>query len=268
MNTMHLPGSALFGLWLIAAAPTLAQTQSTPCRDWFAAGLGVADEPQDTAMALTEPDCYAWRLFVALNWPANTAQQQADAAKRFGDEGPATWEVWRNARTEAPGSAYPPSGRDPGPWLTPTAMAERVAESFDSEPLQRRLRPSFHVEFDNAAAQGNETRLNKATYEFVRGNDLYNLDGQVALFLSGARKIDFPPMAKEIKAQWRRITPADKSRYHWTEVTMPGGNLLYGLTALHITTKDLPNWFWATFEHIDNKQPQSAGGRGLAAQLR
>ena len=28
--------------------------------------------------------------------------------------------------------------------------------------------------------------------------------------------------------------------------------MTFGLTALHITTKDLPNWLWATFEHVDN----------------
>jgi hypothetical protein len=28
---------------------------------------------------------------------------------------------------------------------------------------------------------------------------------------------------------------------------------IWGLTALHIITKDIPNWFWTTFEHIDNK---------------
>ena len=28
-------------------------------------------EPQDSAAAITDPDRYAWRLFVALSWPAN-----------------------------------------------------------------------------------------------------------------------------------------------------------------------------------------------------
>src|SRR5208282_2024632 len=37
------------------------------------------------------------------------------------------------------------------------------------------------------------------------------------------------------------------------EVRMAGGAArLYGLTALHIVSKDLPQWFWATFEHVDN----------------
>ena len=31
-------------------------------------------------------------------------------------------------------------------------------------------------------------------------------------------------------------------------------------TALHITTKDIPNWFWATFEHVDNPSREGAEG--------
>ena len=28
----------------------------------------------------------------------------------------------------------------------------------------------------------------------------------------------------------------------------------FGLVGLHIITKDIPNWFWTTFEHVDNPQ--------------
>ena len=35
-------------------------------------------------------------------------------------------------------------------------------------------------------------------------------------------------------------------------VDSSGVTRLFGLTALHITTKDLPNWFWATFESVYN----------------
>lgn len=54
--------------------------------------------------------------------------------------------------------------------------------------------------------------------------------------------------AKEIKASWKEIREADKPRYHW----QPYQGKIYGLIALHITTKDIPQWFWCTFEHVDN----------------
>ena len=73
------------------------------------------------------------------------------------------------------------------------------------------------------------------------------------LAASGKQAIQFGRNAKEVKAQWRRISATDKPRYHWTEIVAADGTRrIYGLTALHIITKDLPNWFWATFEHVDN----------------
>jgi hypothetical protein len=109
--------------------------------------------------------------------------------------------------------------------------------------------------FDPIAAerQINETRLNKETYEFIHTNELYNLDGQLRAYDRGT-DVNFPRAAKEVKAQWRKIDSKERARYHTVEVVAADGTkTLYGLTALHITTKDLPNWFWATFEHVDNQ---------------
>ena len=106
-----------------------------------------------------------------------------------------------------------------------------------------------------AAARRNETRLNRQTYEFILKNQLFNLDGQLALFDRGVESISFPPGSKEIKAQWREIKEQDKSRYHWIR---KAENLWpYGCTS----PQDVPNWFWATVEHADNPKPTT----GLAA---
>jgi hypothetical protein len=110
------------------------------------------------------------------------------------------------------------------------------------------------IDRDSAESQNNETRLNKETFEFVRANELYNLEGQLRAYDQG-RELSFPKASKEIKAQWRKIDEKDRNKYHTIEVTAENGTTktLYGLTALHITTKDLPNWLWATFEHVDNQ---------------
>ncbi|BCH20443.1 hypothetical protein MesoLjLb_02280 [Mesorhizobium sp. L-8-3] len=243
------------------------------CASWFASGASKWEEPQDTAMALIEPHCYSWRLFLSLNWPADIPAKAPNQNAAFGADGPVVWETWRNANNRAPDTAFPPDGTDPGEWLAPPAvsMVELPLSPEDALPLQQleRIRtmggsnaaiPTFDV--DSALFSINETRLNKETYEFIRENELYNLDGQKDLFESGAVDIVFPAMAKEIKAQWRKISETDKPRYHWATHTEPDGTVtIFGLTALHITTKDLPNWLWATFEHIDNKLPEDAGGR-------
>ena len=58
-----------------------------------------------------------------------------------------------------------------------------------------------------------------------------------------------PPPSIEVKANWIVIDEKDKPRFHWNY--NEAGQLL-GLVATHIISKDLPNWFWCTFEHVDN----------------
>lgn len=252
---------------VVLATPVAAET----CAEWFQGSGDRWEEPQDTQMALLEPDCYAWRLFIALNWPAIVADKAPNTAATFGANAPVVWETWRNASNIAPDTAFPPDGSDPGPWLGTPLIAlgpERFdfadAGSVQLAALIKMLEAAGGgiAGFDpnSAASFRNETRLNKATYEFVRNEELYNVEGQVAKFTSGAPTISFPPHAKEVKAQWREIAEADKPRYHWVEASSPTGPKIYGLSALHITTKDLPNWLWATFEHIDNREAALATG--------
>jgi len=240
------------------------QSFALGCRDWFKAHSPRWEDPQASDMAIVEPDCYAWRLFIAMNWPADVTKKEANQSNTFGSHGPVVWETWRNARNDAPDTAFPVDGSDPGPWLDAPVVAT-MSNRFEhpEPPLQQTLfaaavkangGPSVLFDPESAENSNNETRLNRSTYEFIRSQKLYNLNGQQELFKNGTETITFPLTAKEVKAQWREITEADKPRYHWTESTTPQGVKIFGLTALHITTKDLPNWFWATFEHIDNKK--------------
>ena len=43
-------------------------------------------------------------------------------------------------------------------------------------------------------------------------------------------------------------------QFHTTVAVLEDGTRrLYGLTALHIASKDTGTWFWATFEHVDRE---------------
>jgi hypothetical protein len=239
--------SALIRRFMVLTAVCLAS--GTPAQS------ATYDIPQDTAAAINRPDEYAWKLFVALNWPADVTKRAASPTAKFGADGPVVWETWKNAR----GEVFRSDGKDPGDWLDqPAVVASRNAADVDPRPLQQIARDNqlgiFQPAFDPLAAinQINETRLNKEAYEFVRSKTLYNRDGQNELAKAGELTISFPLSAKEIKAQWRVISEADKPRYHWTTLRQGNTTIIFGLTALHITTKDLPNWFWATFEHVDN----------------
>jgi hypothetical protein len=97
------------------------------------------------------------------------------------------------------------------------------------------------------AGGGSEVRINKPLFDYVVQNRLWYVEGQEEAFAKGAR-VDAPVSSKEIKAVWRVIDPSEKTRYHWHEL----GGQIFGLVALHLITKDIPAWTWATWEHVDN----------------
>jgi cytochrome c peroxidase len=228
---------------LIAFLKTLTDGDTAP---WI--------QPHDATAAATHSDEYAWRLFVALNWPADTGTRAADPAARFGADQPVVWETWLNA-----GNVYQDDGADPGPWwasrrpLTP----ERQFETLSRPDLQnlRHIVGGVMVPLVDPIANARrltEIHINREAFEFIRRRELFNLEGQKRAQLNGS-VISFPYGACEVKAKWRPITEQERSRYHTMELTLADGTRrLFGLTGLHIASKDLPTWFWATFEHVDN----------------
>src|ERR1700722_2493007 len=54
-------------------------------------------EPHDADAALTHSDEYAWRLFVALNWPAQPSAHAPKTSTSLAAEGPVVWETWIGA---------------------------------------------------------------------------------------------------------------------------------------------------------------------------
>ncbi len=189
-------------------------------------------EPQNTHAAVNNPAHYAWRLFVAVNWPANENNCRADRRKRLGDDGLASWEVWQTRE-----ETFLEGAQKPANWKKGCRD-----ENFYTFPAG-----DYTVAVDEAV------RLNKKAYNYIRDNRLYSLDEQERLAKKGVKDIDFPLGAKEVKAGWVTITEEDKSRYHWMEKVEDGKTTIYGLSAFHVMSKDLPNWFWATFEHVDNE---------------
>jgi hypothetical protein len=231
---------------------------------WFSSASA---EPQDSGMAITSPDEYAWRLFVALNWPAQAGKRASDPSKRLGDAGRTVWESWMLVSgPPSKSQVYRLNGASPAAWDAPLDQY-CDATARDTIALQNAVRQGtdIHVLFEPTAANPgvDEVRMNEETLKFVTDNSLYNIDGQEELVNKSTPSISFKPKSKEIKAQWREIDQADVARYHACEFQ----GKLYGLTALHILTKDLPNWFWTTFEHIDNKKPENLTKRGYGPWL-
>ena len=118
---------------LMKAALALLATfamQASNALDW----RNPSTEPQDAAAAATSSDEYAWRLFVALNWPADLRLRAADRLARFGGERRVVWETWQSV-----GDVYKKNGVDPGPWIVGSVARpvppERRFEIFSPKDL-------------------------------------------------------------------------------------------------------------------------------------
>jgi hypothetical protein len=233
------------------------------------------------AEAVDFPSKHAWDLFMVLNHPAvdkKIERGQPDCSRPIGEPGTTSvWETWRNAGSEV----YLDDGREPPDWndttlpdekpgsipktspptlaalglKDPSELALLSFHNFGSSVIKPQFSPGDGV-FHNTGGFG-ETRLNRSTYEFVKRNCLWSKDGQqrYADAVLAAKKpttITFPIDSIEAKAAWldfdAQKIPQDRRKTYYTAEYQ---GKKYGLTALHILTKDLPNWFWATFHHVD-----------------
>lgn len=98
--------------------------------------------------------------------------------------------------------------------------------------------------------------MNRAAYEFIVASGFHKLEGLDAFYQKAAKdpslRVSFPPASRQVKAEWEPAEEKDRSRYHTTITT---NGKLQRLVALHIITKDLPNWFFATFVHKEKSAP-------------
>ncbi len=255
------------------------------------------------ANALDFPSKHAWDLFLTLSHPAldrKIERGKPDCTKPIGTPGTtAVWESWRNAGGtnddgKSFGEVFLSGGVEPPDWndnkihdekpgqvpktLVRNAAAMSIAAASDQPPthfsfhdlaLMDSLKPMFSPDdgmFTGGGAFG-ETRMNRATYEFIKRECLWSREGlerYAQAFLAGKKsRINFPPDAMEVKAAWISFTregvPASEHHKYYT-AEYKGEK--YGLMTLHVLTKDIPNWFWASFHHVDQLKYQSPADKG------
>jgi hypothetical protein len=122
--------------------------------------------------------------------------------------------------------------------------------------------------------------FNKAMYDYIVNNKLYNVEGQQAFDTNpnhNGDPVQFPPGifggdpgAIFVKSSWKILSGPDKTSrffrvpaYIYDEAGGPFGDdptvkekcvATVGLLGFHVVhlTNSAPQWVWATFEHIDN----------------
>lgn len=226
-------------LLLLAAglAPTIARPP--------AGNPPKAAEPSGTKItAVNDPAKFAWEVFIEINRPTGTGPRQvqwdgwADQAVMYAD--PNATPVWPGAKV---------------------ARTLQPSRQHEFRRLQAAASPAanFDKSVPDRGPNKEEVRMNRPAFDYVVRHMLWYQQGVVRQ-ASSPDGIKFPTGSISIKAIWKIITEADKPRYHWDEYQPPPqpdqpiqpAKQVIGLIALHVTSKVLPNWHWATFEQEDN----------------
>lgn len=183
----------------------------------------------------------AWQLFVAANCPAAGGQL--------------AWETWVEQLDLYPasgtaGAAAPHKRLHGSPLQRATQMklagAPQLAPSTECNPMS--APPSNVVQ---GATVCEEVHVNGPAANYVTQNGYQIRSGQTQAAQKRAN-IQFPASAVEVKVDW---IPASDFAQPFSCSSPPQGvhvetidGTCYAMAGMHISSKLLPNWLWATFE--------------------
>jgi len=253
------------------------------------------DRLQDVPLLMADVDAFpsldtfAWRAFIALNWPSLTDPSHrgvADRTKTLGDPGPRVWETFK-ARYELFQVGQDGRPTAPQPWATYDAANPCGADVDGRAKTLAAFVPFMDFnQFFAPGVPGNPLVAQNRTY--TRYETRINEPEYSALAVSGwSQGLNLPdpdhpgqiPAGSiAVKAAWRVLTAADtpavRARYYVVEnanvvdvaKTRAARRVVctksdVALVGLHIVirTPRRPQGLWSSFEHVDNVPPTGAG---------
>ena len=255
--------------WLAAWLPVAARGQDKP-----APAQEIKLPAHAADLAINKPSQFAWELFVRVN-------RKAPGEFQMPGSNNAVFETWIDDPANFP--KHPEKDKPPQwPDKPYTREAQLRALVEASQPRFHNLRMRLKARavatetsepIPPPIVQALETvHRNYATFKFIRDNDLWYQEGIATHFAKAAAKatqvnlqtinqvvqqISFPVESIEVKTNWIVITEAQKSKFKWSYLQDSTDNSkvkLFGLVGMHISSKILPQWFWCTFEHVNNDE--------------
>jgi hypothetical protein len=200
----------------------------------------------DPDPAMNNPDKTSWQLFVLVNRAAPTAGLNNSVFETW-----ASNEDTFQTNPKFPGATAPPScGSQQVAALTTPVASPKILNVPALEALAPRppgLQPRV-VPGGTEDQPSEEVRRNEATFNFIACNKLQTKAGLKAAFVAG-QPISFPTDSIEVKADWKPAGNRSPTEYH---INTASDGKRYALVSMHIISKQIPNWTWATFEQKDN----------------
>ncbi len=235
-------------------------------------------------------DNFAWRAFLALNWPARSGDDgrgEPDRARALGDPGPRVWETFKSSyelfqigpdgRPIAPSAYASFAGRNP----CGDGFDNRTKTLASFVPYAEFNQPGFAVgEFLNPLVAQNHTytryeiRLNQPEYDAIATSGW----AEGRNLPDAGHPADLPIGSIAVKASWRILTDADTAAVRARYYIVRDANVVdvakslaaskivcsksdIALVGMHlmVKTRYRPQWLWSTFEHVDNVPPAGKG---------
>lgn len=239
---------AVLSLFVIVACRNEKPTEKTPEQPpaeptASAPDLSARPEAGDSAGQAR----FAWYLFIQAMTPSG------------GPNGPLAFENWAEQCSLNPSMAFcPPPGTGNARGLHPSpllvANTGATVPGIECSPMNTKGFKDYPApsNLTTSAQFCEEVFVNNPEATFVKDKHLTTLKGQQTFGNANGGAITFPWDAVEIKADWvptSSFNPTfqcpDPTGTLYTE-TING--TCYALVGLHISSKVLPNWLWATFE--------------------
>jgi hypothetical protein len=211
-------------------------------------------------------DAFIWELFTQITAPVSSHSAS-----------PVEFERWASDADTFTSNPHWPTGPEPlrfhasilalvkrGDAARPLAAA-KIDEPCAGSPPQGPPPP------DGSAAGGfpttgnpipcivEQVARNKTNYEDIVDNHLNTQEGRAAAYKAG-RDVEMRPDAVAIKGDWvplptllqwiPKLGNLDNIRQQYYTATSSGKE--YALVAMHVASRQNPNWVWGTFEHQMN----------------
>jgi hypothetical protein len=182
----------------------------------------------------------AWRIWVAATCPINSNQYP--------------YVVWENWIEQL--QMYPAGGqglaREAAPHQLHGSPLAQVIEArkagkqvLQLAPNQQCGKPQNPPPNQPNLILCEEVRLDGSAQDYISANGLWNRPGQTKFAQAGG-PFQFPWPSVEIKADWIQLSTCSNppQGIHVEKI----GSTCYALAGMHLISKLLNNWLWATFE--------------------
>jgi hypothetical protein len=199
--------------------------------------------PTDPIDPFTNASQAAWTIFAQINGRADINSKDT------------LWERWARPEDLLNTSLISPKfpslvvHRDinPAPLRQDRAYEMDIATNVDAADVI--AQPAATTSGCTNAHTTKQVNLNDAIFDYARENKL--VTGQeITNRAIDHGSFEFPRDARAVKSAWGDVKEVnDASEFHTQTID---GKVVKVLRGFHLAARELPNWFWATWEHKSN----------------